>query len=127
MTYPRRVRLVAMELHAPTVQLGATWTFNEVVYDESGDLVGHAGSTCTVTSVYDESDGVPEFICVGSLYLNGVGQLIITGLYQLGAHTFMAALTGGTGRFRGRQGQARFTQISSTESWMDISLVGDED
>jgi hypothetical protein len=72
-----------------------------------GRAVGHTGVTCTLTSVArDESQ------CVGTAWLDGRGQITITGLVAGQPDVFEFPITGGTGAFVGASGRLVVREVS---------------
>ena len=120
----RALRLVAIEnqsdfldLGTPGVSLGDELVFSETLFFH-GREVGESGGVCTVTEVVAPYD-VLTLHCVATLSLRR-GQITLQGLIEVQGEDdpgpFTAAITGGTGAFRGAGGEARIRNVSPTKT-----------
>jgi len=110
------LRLAAEEIQSDFLDLGATGPSlgDELVFSETlfrrGTDVGTSGGVCTVVHAMAPYD-VLTFQCLVTLRLRG-GQITLQGLIELqgeddpGPSTL--AITGGTGKYTGASGVARF-------------------
>jgi hypothetical protein len=109
------LRLVATEIQSDFLDLGAPGPSlgDELVFSESlarrGRDVGESGGVCTVVQVTAPYE-VLTLHCVATLSLRR-GQITLQGLIEVQSMDdpgpFTAAITGGTGAYRGAGGQAR--------------------
>jgi hypothetical protein len=83
-----------------------------------GKKVGVDGGVCTVTRI--EDDGGSTLYCSGSNSLPG-GQITTAGLVSYGPteefkkDPYFAAITGGTGKYRGARGEVKIKELGSPE------------
>jgi hypothetical protein len=120
----RTLKLVATEMQSDFLDLGATGPSlgDELVLSERlssrGREVGVSGVVCTVTQVTPPYD-VLTFHCVATLSLRR-GQITLQGLIEVQGEDdpgpFTAAITGGTGAFRGAGGEAVIRNVSDGRS-----------
>ena len=118
------LRIVATEIQSEFLDLGDTGPSlgDELIFSERlsvhGREVGVSGVVCTVTQAVPPYD-VLTFHCVGTLSLRR-GQITLQGLIEVQGEDdpgpFSAAITGGTGAFRGAGGEAVIRQVSPTIS-----------
>ena len=83
-----------------------------------GDIeVGHQGGVCTVTSV-----ARAEAQCVAT-YALPRGQITGQALIVLGDPTqYAVAITGGSGRYKGVEGEVRVDPASETQPWRILTF-----
>jgi hypothetical protein len=102
----------------PGPSLGDEIVFSEVLFRRGRGEVGMSGGVCTVTEALPPYD-VFTLQCVVTLRLRR-GQITLQGLNELQGlddpGPFTLAITGGTGAFRGAEGEARvrFTRPGRT-------------
>jgi hypothetical protein len=101
-----RLLAVATELNFEGTALGDQIVFTNKLL--RGDTeVGHEGAVCTVTSVERQ-----EIQCVATFSLPG-GQITAQALVHLGSLTpYLVAITGGSGRYEGAEGQIEVRPVS---------------
>ncbi len=85
--------------------LGAEDAFNEQLFDQSGNLVGHTGGKCTIVSF---KDGKGEALCLITLVLPS-GDIVVSGIQSLSHDPFTMAVVGGTGQYDKASGVADIT------------------
>jgi allene oxide cyclase len=119
---PRTIRLVAINTEGDFLDLGAE---GETLGDyfvfahkllRRGEQVGHVGGQCTIVSVA-RPESEPQ--CISTASLRG-GQ--ITTQVLIGPHgatgDIVAAITGGTGKYTGAEGELLIQGVSDTkEIW----------
>jgi hypothetical protein len=120
----KTLRIVATEIQSEFLDLGDSGPSlgDELVFSERlsvhGREVGTSGVVCTVTQAVPPYD-VLMFHCVGTLSLRR-GQITLQGLIEVQGEDdpgpFSAAITGGTGAFRGAGGEAVILQVGATTS-----------
>ncbi len=101
-----RLLAVTTELQFQGTALGDQIVFTNKLL--KGDTeVGHEGAVCTVTSVARQ-----EAQCVATFSLRG-GQITAQALVHLGDLTpYRVAITGGSGRYEGAEGQIEVQPVS---------------
>ena len=119
-----RCELGASEIQSEFLDLGAAGPSlgDEIVFSERlfrrGREVGTSGGVCTATGVVAPYD-VLTFNCVVTLSLRS-GQITLQGLIEIQGEDdpgpFLLAITGGTGKFRGAGGEARFRELTPERS-----------
>jgi len=81
--------------------------------------VGHQAGVCTVTSV-----ARAEAQCVATYVFRG-GQITGQALIRLGDPTpYAGAITGGSGRYQGAEGEVRVQPVSGTRGILTFHLQG---
>jgi hypothetical protein len=85
----------------------------------NGDTeVGHQGGVCTVTSEERQ-----EAQCVATYWLRG-GQVTAQALIRLGNPApYAVAITGGSGRYQGAEGEVRVQPVSGTRGILTFHLT----
>jgi hypothetical protein len=73
-----------------------------------GEQVGHTGVVCTVTSVERE-----ELECLATAWFEN-GQITAQGLVS-GEETFALPITGGSGKYKGAEGEVHVRSVSETK------------
>ena len=83
-----------------------------------GDIeVGHQGGVCTVTSVARQ-----EALCIATYSLRG-GQITAQTLINLGSQApYAVAVTGGSGKYQGAEGEVRVQPVSATRGILTFHL-----
>jgi hypothetical protein len=111
----RTIRVLAEITEVDRLDLGATGNSlgDEIVFSNrllKGDKeVGHEGAVCTTVSVQRN-----EAQCIATFDF-GNGQITGQALVRLGDPTpYDVAVTGGSGRYEGVEGEIRVTPISDT-------------
>jgi hypothetical protein len=118
------LRLTATELQSEYVDVGDEGTslgdqlvFSEALFRDRRE-VGMSGIVCTVVNAVPPYD-VVTFHCVGTLSLRR-GQITLQGLIEAQGEDdpgpFTAAITGGTGKYRGAGGEATIVDVSATRT-----------
>jgi len=98
-----------------------TGTLNEIIL--SGRLfqgttqVGHVNAVCI-----DTLNG--QDTCNGDYVFDGQGTLTVQGLFDFGNPTEAAAITGGTGAFRGARGEIDAVSVNDNTVQETFHLVG---
>ena len=116
------LRLVATEFQSefldlgdPGPSLGDEIVFSEVLR-ERGREVGMSGGVCVVTEAVAPYSTL-TYHCVATLSLRR-GQITLQGLVEFQGEDdmtpFTLAITGGTGAYRGADGEARIRRVSDT-------------
>ena len=82
-----------------------------------GKQVGHTGVVCTITSVANEQSQ-----CVGTAQFRA-GQITIQGLLAGEPTTFRFPITGGSGVFRGAEGDLQVRELSETRELLTFHLT----
>jgi hypothetical protein len=82
----------------------------------AGDDHGTSRAVCTDV-------GGPELMCTLELDL-ARGTITAQGMLPQRAHAAPVAITGGTGAYNGARGTALATDVSSSKTMIDISLLG---
>jgi hypothetical protein len=91
--------------------LGDQGVFSENLL-KGGEEVGHSGGVCAVTSLERE-----EVHCVVTAWFQG-GQITVQGLIGIGADapdTFVLSITGGSGKYKGAEGEVHARSVSETK------------
>ena len=98
---------------------------DDLLTAKGGTRVGFDGGVCTVVRVDDAASGTGTLECPVTLALPS-GQLFTVGLIRIAngalTGTQTVAVTGGTGHFRGAQGELAVQFLSLTEANFTISL-----
>jgi allene oxide cyclase-like protein len=120
----RTLRIVGHLIQSESVDLGTPGPSlgDELVFSERLSVRGHgvgvSGVVCTATQVTPPYD-VTRFHCVATLKLRR-GQITLQGLIEVQGvddpGPFSAAITGGTGAFRGAGGEATIRHVTPTRS-----------
>jgi len=109
------VQFQDLDLGTPGPSLGDEFVFSQALFRRGFD-VGMSGGVCTVVHAMAPYD-VLTFQCLVTLDLRG-GQITLQGLIELQGEDdpgpFTLAITGGTGRFSGASGTARFRSDERT-------------
>ena len=121
------VQLKLIDLGDPGFSLGDESVFSDnLLTRKNGSMVGFDGGVCTVARVANAAAATGTLQCLVTFSLNG-GQIATQGLNQLTNGQFTgtqtAAITGGTGRFRGAKGQVVVEFLSSTEANVTFLLA----
>jgi hypothetical protein len=98
---------------------GDAFIFHDVL-KKNGEIIGHDGGVCTVTSVRRQ-----EFQCLVTASLEG-GQIVIAGLNRETGdmpEDLVFAVTGGTGQYQGASGEAHVLVKSETIARVTITLL----
>jgi hypothetical protein len=98
--------------------LGDQGVFSENLL-KGGEEVGHSGGVCTVTSLERE-----EVHCVATAWFEG-GQITVQGLVGIGADapaTFVLPITGGSGKYKGAEGEVHARPVSETKEILIFRL-----
>jgi hypothetical protein len=114
----KTLRLVAVDateefvdVGVPGPSLGDEIVFSETLLKDRRD-VGRSGGVCTITRGVPPYD-IVDLQCVVTLRVRG-GQITLQGLNEVQGEDdpgpFRLAITGGTGKYRGASGEARFRQ-----------------
>ena len=82
---------------------------HDVLVDNHGTRVGRDGLACTVTNA-----AVPESVCAGVVWL-GDGSVAFEFLNGPPARK-LAAITGGTGRYRGARGEVTIVESAKSQT-----------
>ena len=87
----------------------------DTLYDSAGHAVGYDRGTCTlIRSTATQKGGpAPEAMCVITVALPG-GQLVVTGIDKSMGQDVHAAITGGTGDYAGKGGEAHAVNSTIT-------------
>jgi hypothetical protein len=114
-----------LDLGAAGTSLGDQFVFSEVLYRRGRD-VGESGIVCTLTHTVPPYT-VSTFHCVGTLSLRR-GQITLQALIELQepatSEPFTAAVTGGTGAYRGASGEVRIRDATETRTIYRVRLDG---
>jgi hypothetical protein len=118
----RTIRVVAitveeefLDLGAEGFSLGDQGVFSENLL-KGGEEVGHSGGVCTVTSLERE-----EVHCVVTAWFEG-GQITVQGLIGVASETFALPITGGSGKYKGAEGEVHVRDVSDTKSILTFRL-----
>jgi hypothetical protein len=111
----RTFRVTATLTEVSQIDLGAKGPSlgDEIVFSgnllQNGHLVGHQGAVCTtVSQVRNEAQ------CIATYSFRG-GQITAQTLIILGSSTpYAAAITGGTGKYEGAEGQVHVRPVTPT-------------
>lgn len=99
---------------------------DDVLTSKGGAKVGFDAGVCTVVRVDDATTGTGTLQCPVTLSLQGA-QLFTVGLVQLAngalSGTQVVAVSGGTGRYVGAQGELAIQFLSPTEAKYTITLI----
>ena len=107
-----------LDLGAPGSSLGDQIVFTSRLL-QRGTEVGHQAGVCTVTSVARQ-----EAQCNATYALRG-GQITAQALITLGSSApYLVAVTGGSGRFQGADGEVHVQPVSATEGILTFHLQG---
>jgi hypothetical protein len=111
-----RVDAVTTEQQFEGTSLGDQIVFTTQLL--KGDTeVGHQGGVCTVTSVARQ-----EAQCVATYSLRG-GQITGQALIRLGDPApYAVAITGGSGKYQGAEGEVRVQPVSDTRGILTFQL-----
>lgn len=120
----RTIRVVAITVEEDFVDLGAEGLSlgDQGLFSENllrgGEEVGHSGGVCSVTSLERE-----EIQCVVTAWFEG-GQITVQGLIGFGAggETFVLPITGGSGKYKGAEGEVHVRDVSDTKSILTFHL-----
>jgi hypothetical protein len=82
----------------------------------SGDQVGRAGAVCTVVSLKRQ-----EAQCVVTFWLGG-GQITAQGLIGFTGELPPFAVTGGTGKYTGADGEVHIREVTETKDILTFKL-----
>ena len=104
-----------VDVGMPDFSLGDEFVFASKLM-RGGKQVGHTGVVCTITSVARE-----ESQCVGTAWFRK-GQITIQGLVTEEPEVFALPITGGSGAFKGAEGQLVVRQVSDTEELLIFRL-----
>jgi hypothetical protein len=105
-----------LDLGAQRSSLGDQIVFTTQLL-KSGTEVGHQGGVCTVTSVERQ-----EAQCIATYSLRG-GQITGQALINLGSQApYAVAITGGSGRYQGVEGEVRVQPVSETRGILTFHL-----
>jgi hypothetical protein len=128
------IKLFAVTVQQADIDLGATgeslgdrFVFADDVYREKGgEKVGHDGGECTVVRL-DAEARTATVQCVVSLSLDDKGQITVQGLAtfsetQTSAPPLTFPVTGGSGDFKGVDGEVTVEEISATEANLTLHL-----
>jgi hypothetical protein len=123
----RPIRVVAitveeefLDLGDEGFSLGDQGVFSENLL-KGGEEVGHSGGVCTVTSLERE-----EVHCVVTAWFEG-GQITVQGLISVGtdaSETFVLPITGGSGKYKGAEGEVHVQDVSATKDILTFRLEG---
>jgi Allene oxide cyclase barrel like domain len=117
-TTPTSVHLVATQGHGGfqpgRPKPGSRFGFVQSI---SGDDHGTSRGVCTYLG------GKPLLLCTLELDL-AKGTITAQGLIPQRSHDTPVAITGGTGAYNGARGTALATDVSSSKTTIDISLLG---
>ena len=98
---------------------------DDLLTAKGGTKVGFDGGVCTVVRVDQATSATGTLQCPVTLSLNGA-QLFTVGLVRIAngalTGTQTVAVSGGTGRFRGAQGELAIQFLSMTEANLTITL-----
>jgi hypothetical protein len=118
-----RVRVLSTNTEESFLDLGASGTSlgDEYVFTSRltrhGRTVGHTGVTCTLTSVARN-----ESQCLGTVWLDGRGQIAIQGLVAGQPDVFDFPITGGTGAFDGATGRLVVREVGQNPTREMLTL-----
>jgi hypothetical protein len=105
-----------LDLGAEGLSLGDQGVSSEKLL-KGGEEVGHSGVVCTVTSVERE-----ELQCAATAWFDG-GQITVQGLIGFGAgEAFVFPITGGSGKYKGAEGEVHVRDVSDTKSILTFRL-----
>jgi hypothetical protein len=105
-----------LDLGAPGNSLGDQIVFTTRLL-QGGTEVGHQGGVCTVTSVARH-----QAQCVATYALGG-GQVTAQALVSLdNPAPYAVAVTGGSGRYQGTEGEVRVQPVSGTRGILTFHL-----
>ncbi len=105
-----------VDLGAPGTSLGDQIVFTTKLLQGDSE-VGHQGGVCTVTSVERQ-----EAQCITTYSLRG-GQITGQALISLNNPApYAVAITGGSGRYKGVEGEIRVQPVSGTSGIMTFHL-----
>jgi hypothetical protein len=96
-----------LDLGAEGPSLGDEFVFSSQLL-KGGEEVGHSGVVCTATSVERE-----EFQCLATSWFEN-GQITAQGLVS-GEETFVVPITGGSGKYKGADGEVHVRSVSPTK------------
>jgi Allene oxide cyclase barrel like domain len=99
--------------HGPS--LGDEFVFASKLMKD-GKQVGHDGGVCTVTSLDNQ-----EVQCQATVWLDA-GQITVQGLVPDQASTFTLPVTGGSGAYKGAEGELHVHEFSDTRSTLTFHL-----
>jgi hypothetical protein len=90
------------------VSVGDHFVFSDDVVREGGRIIGSVDGDCTTTRAPAEGECWQQ--CVGTITLDGRGQIAMQGAFRRGGTTpDISAVTGGTGRFDDAVGEIAIT------------------
>ena len=111
-----RVEAVTTEQNFEGTSLGDQIVFTGRLLKGDAE-VGHQGGVCTVTSVARN-----EAQCIATYSLRG-GQITGQALVGLGSSApYAVAITGGSGRYQGAEGEVRVQPVSATRGILTFHL-----
>lgn len=124
--FAQTVQLKQLDLGDSGFSLGDQIVLSDdLLTAKAGTKVGFDGGVCTVVRVDQATSATGTLQCPVTLSLNG-GQLFTVGLVRIAngalTGTQTVAVTGGTGRFRGAQGEQAIQFLSPTEANLTITL-----
>jgi hypothetical protein len=134
-----KARFTVIKLFAPTAQLklidlgdpgfslGDESVFSDnLLTRRNGSMVGFDGGVCTVARVANAATLTGTLQCLVTFSLNG-GQIATQAMNRLTNGQFTgtqpAAVTGGTGRFRGAKGEVAVQFLSNNEANVTFLLT----
>jgi hypothetical protein len=107
-----------LDLGTKGPSLGAEIVFPNKLL-QGGNQVGHEGAVCTTVSLVRQ-----EAQCTAT-YSFGSGQITAQALVRLGSSApYAVAITGGTGKYEGAEGEVHVRPVSSTEGMLTFQLEG---
>lgn len=119
--HKRTIRVVStvteeefLDLGEKAPSLGDQFVFSSKLL-KGGDQAGHAGVACTITSVERE-----ELQCVGTFWFRQ-GQITAQALVR-GEETSVGVITGGSGKYKGAEGELLVRSVSDTKDVLTFVL-----
>jgi allene oxide cyclase-like protein len=124
--YAPAVQFKLIDLGDPGLSLGDQSVFSDdLLTERGGATVGFDGGVCSVVRVAAATTQSGRLQCVVT-YSLARGQITTTGLVTLAdgrlSGTEVAAITGGTGRYRGASGEAEVEFLSPIEVNVTLSI-----
>ena len=116
-----------IDIGDPGFSLGDESAFSgPLLTAKGGANVGGSGGTCSVVRVDNAATASGLLQCPVTFSLNG-GQIATQGLVKLvngqAGGTQVAAITGGTGRYRSARGEAAVTFLNATDANITLTIV----
>ncbi|MGZ4268579.1 MAG: allene oxide cyclase barrel-like domain-containing protein [Solirubrobacteraceae bacterium] len=124
--FAHTVQFTRIDLGTPGVNQGDQSALSDDLFtSDKGHRVGYDTGTCALVRVKDAATVSGTLQCLQTFSVRG-GQIAANGVMELtkgqtlGTQTL--AITGGTGRYRGAGGEAKFEFVSQTEANITLSI-----